>query len=226
MGNRQSGRVDDQPFLASDRVAVPINDPLVANRGPLHPVLAVLQTYPRVLVVIVVLLAVLLIVAIAMLALITQTRNECEKDDSGGGTSNSCGWHGKDLSALSTFDLPYTSPDLRYQYYLRPCGYVSNERCSDQFGGLSQACTWQQSNELVWSSGSWYGNNAVSGAWSTYGTDGLAYHTTNGGPCTGNGGSRSLYVYYTCQSGATGLIDTVVESGCSTHYYVYTQYVC
>ena len=101
---------------------------------------------------------------------------------------------------------------------------MSNSVCSSRFGGQSQACTSQQSDNDAWDSGDWYGNDAVKGAWSSYGSSGLQYHTANGGQC----GSipRSLYVFYTCQSGVSGYISAVVESDCVTHYFVSTQFVC
>ena len=121
MGNRHAGRVDgQQPFLASDAVAVPIHEPAAANRGPLDPLIAALQAYPRVLLVIVSLLAVLLICAIVMIALISQTRSECDRPGNGGGGSDpsgSCGWDGKDLGQLS-YDLQFNTPG--YTYWLRP----------------------------------------------------------------------------------------------------------
>ena len=221
MGNRQSGRVDGQPFLASDHVAVPVNEPVV-DRGPFHPLINVLQTYPRILLAMIVLLLVLLIVAIAMLALIAQTRNECDKKNNGGGSgSNSCGYDNKDLSSLS-YDL--TKSQDGFQYWLRPCGTVSNGVCSDLYGGNSQSCTRQVSTGDVVDNGDWVGSNGANGAWSSYNGNGLQYHTSNGDQC-GNT-FRSLYVYYSCQNGVTPYIDQVVQSTCATHFFVNTQLVC
>ena len=208
-------------------MAVPIHDARLpaANRGPLDPLIAVLQTYPRVLLVIVVLLAVLLICAIVMIALISQTRNECDREDNGGGGSNpvssSCGWGGKDLSVLN-YDLSYSFNTVTW--YMRPCGSVTNSVCSGRFNGVSQACTYQTSNGIVWDNGDWYGNSAIDGAWSAYGAGGLQYHTSNGGSC--GSGTRSLYIFYACESGSNGYISQVVESACVTHYFVNTQFVC
>ena len=229
MGNSNYAghRVDNnqQPFLPNEQVAVPIHHDDQPASG-LHPIFRTLQTYPRLLLLVVLLLAILLICAIVMIALITQTRNECDRQDNGhngggGNTPSTCGWNGKDLSALS-YDLSY--PTGSTTYYLRPCGYVSAPVCSDRFNGLSQACTYQsQPSVAVYDNGDWYGND-VNGVWNTYGSGGLEYRTTNGDQC-GNG-VRSLYVYYSCENGANGYISGVVDQDCATQYFVRTQHVC
>ena len=233
MGAGQSARVNgQQPFLASDHQALPIHEPAAAaNRGPLDPLIAVLQTYPRILLAIVVMLAVLLVFAIVGIALIAQTKSECDRPDNGdgggGGGSNgqyTCGWNGRDLSPLSS-DLTFLTSNNN-QYFLRPCGFVANSFCSNRFGGLSQACTFESQAGVVVNSGNWLGNNGGGGTWSNYnqGSGGVVYHTSNGEAC--GSGSRSLYVTYVCDAGTLGYISTVDDANCVTHYYVNTQYAC
>lgn len=219
---RQSLLVEPQ----RDSVSVPINHPIepVAYNPAAHPpwvnkVLMAFTSYPKVLLLIVLMLFVMLIFSIVGLALLVATRNECEGPDGPGALS--CGWDGKDLTALTTIDLTNTFGNNYYA--LRVCGV------STQCRGLgipqAQACWSDTQTQSTAQLGSWVGPYSATGTWgNSPDGNGIMFSSQHGGQCADGSG---LTIHFQCgQDQYDPLISNVAQVGCLYTFTVVTNLMC